>query len=83
MSGKLVRLYTYKHEAKETIVNTYDAEEWDDFLIVHLSGDPSDEVIEKVVELFNQPEFQEKYKQILILPDGLSIDFYGIEVLDE
>lgn len=83
--GTRKKIYFYRHEMNETIIDIYDAQEWDDFLIVKVGNSlapVTQEMIDQVSDVLDKMN-TEKYSQIIVMPADLDIDFYGIEVEDE
>lgn len=77
MSGNRVKLYTYQHEPNETIVDTYQAESWEDFLIIHLKAKVTQQEIAALQANIKEAQRWQN-KHVIIMPEGMDIEFYGI-----
>ena len=77
MSGNRVKLYTYQHEPNETIIDTYQAESWEDFLIIHLKAKVTQQEIAALQVNIKEAEVW-RNKHVIIMPEGMDIEFYGI-----
>lgn len=73
---KLVKLMIYRHESKTTFVEGVEAEDWNDFLIVHMNAKDITE------EAFNalQEGLSRLKKQVIVVPREWDMEFYGVEV---
>jgi len=77
MSGNRVKLYTYQHETEETIIDSYQAETWDNFLIIHLKGSVTQQEI-STLRANVQAEERWRNKHVIVMSEGRDIEFYGI-----
>lgn len=76
------KLYLYRHEANEIVVNSFNAKEWDDFAILNMK-DLSWEAMSAIEQSFEQIAIKMN-KQLILIPGDLdAVDFYGIEVREE
>lgn len=78
---KNVKLRSYIYEPNETIIEDYEAREWDDFLIIELKGIRQDDT-EALQRVYNT--FAPLGKLLVILPEGVDMAFHGVvEVEDD
>ena len=66
--NQLVKLQVHIEEPQQTIIETYEAEEWDDFKIILL---PSNFTMEQVDQLRAELQKTHTGKQFILLPDHL------------
>jgi hypothetical protein len=79
-SGKLVKLLVYRHESeKVTIVDTIEANDWGDFLIVAMDLEAlSSPELARLQEIFE--DFSKSMqKRMILMPKRWDVEFYGIE----
>jgi hypothetical protein len=72
---KSVKLYICEDQPNETIIESFQAKEWDDFVLITFSGDPRLIDMEGISETLNQTF---KDKKILLMPEELNLKFYGV-----
>lgn len=79
-TGKLVKLVIYRHASeKVTVVDTIEADDWGDFLVVAMDLESlSEEEYNNLQIVFS--EFSEKMqKQLILVPKSWSVEFYGVQ----
>lgn len=79
-SGKLVKLLVYRHESeKVTLVDTIEADDWGDFLIVAMDLEAlSHPELARLQEIFEDFS-QSMQKRMILMPKRWDVEFYGIE----
>lgn len=80
-----VKLQVYINEPKETLIDTFYAKEWDDFVIISLDeGELSDDEISGVVDTLNAWAKSNADKQVLLFTRKADVSFVGLrEVIEE
>lgn len=77
---KLVKLYLYRHESKETVVDGIKATDWGDFLVVAINtAEIPEESILEIQEIFSRYNALTE-KEVLLVPREWNLEFYGIEI---
>lgn len=71
-----VKLLVYEMHDKEIIVDSIKARSFDDFILVEVDNSLNMMEIEAIMETINQT-FSEVDKQVLVVPRGAEIGFYG------
>jgi len=82
MATKLVKLQIYQHQADETIIETFEAETWDDFVLVKVKFDEGDEV-HGIQEVFVRYAEEHPDKQVILFQDTIDLEFYGIREVED
>lgn len=84
MTEKKVKLVFYERQRNEIVIDDIEAKEWDDFVIVYLAGDIIRELRESEPILKSLREYADRSgKEVIIVPEGSDISFYGVEVEGE
>lgn len=71
--SKLKQLKVYQHLAEETVIDTFEAESYDDFLIISI---PYEQAINSRETLDNLA--QQLDKVCILVPPDADIQFYGL-----
>lgn len=65
----------YRHDSNTTFVDGFEAEDYGDFLIIHLKTEQiTPDIMTQLAE-----GFQHLKKQIILVPKEWDVDFYGVE----
>lgn len=74
----VVKLVIYRHVSENIEVDSIEAEDWGDFLIVHLNAEQiHPEIMQQLSEGFANMQ-----KRVIIVPREWDVEFYGVK-LDE
>lgn len=73
-----VKLHIYEDHGKETVVDIFEAREWDDFLLVAVDMPMSQEQVDQLNQAFGSIE-----KRVVVIPYGVPVKFYGIRESDD
>ncbi len=75
MSGnEIVKLYVYQETPEETIIDSFDAEDFGDFRLIYVDADITDQEMRILQEgLADATE-----KKTLVIPRGFNLKFYGV-----
>lgn len=78
-----VKLKFYEHGNQETIVNGFQAKDWGDFLLITLEAEQiNPESYQQIANIF--AEYSQKMdKEVILIPKGWDIQFYGVEVRED
>jgi len=81
MTRTIKKLYAYLYESERIVVDSFEADDWGDFMIVRIKGlgDDAYHVYEEARQAIQELAPGKKF---VIVPDGLEIEFYGVEVED-
>lgn len=77
-----VKLCIYLHEPNTTWIDSVPAKEWDDFIIVSVDTELMNDSRGQLAELLSEYG-KRTNKQVIVLPRGANIDFYGVKLDDE
>lgn len=79
--GKHVKLYLTRHEREETIIESFPAKDWGDFLIISLQGFTSEDQYAQFSQVLQN--YSEKMdKEIIVIPMEWDVEMYGVEIED-
>lgn len=76
MSGnKIVKLYVYRYDHEDIVVETLPAKDWGDFVIVEMDINPDafDQFAQTLAQYADQMN-----KRFIVAPRGANIEFYGV-----
>ena len=77
-----VKLYFYEHlPNKNTIIDSFEAKEWDDFVLVLFNPTAIDSPEIEALSLQCNDMFPGK--KVLLIPNNLDIEFYGVETKED
>lgn len=82
MSLKRCKLQVYQYESKETVVDTFYAKDWGDFLVITVDGPINDEAHMQLAEDL-QKYGADNNKHIIVVPMDLDIRFFGFEIEED
>ena len=77
MAGtKMIKLQVYQHSHEETVIDQFEAEEYDDFMIIRVRFDMDHQyqMMEALEQIANRLE-----KRVIAIPYDLDIEFYGVK----
>lgn len=81
--SKLVKLQIYEHKPEEVVIDTFEAKEWGDFLLIRVKGYLEESFVEHLREVVGDYSEKNPEKQVVIVPEDIDLTFYGIERDDE
>ena len=76
-----VKLYTYEKLPNETVIESFEAKCWDDFVLVQMPLDRNDEA--GMWSLYDNFEKCWPGKKIVLVPDTVDIHFYGVRLEEQ
>lgn len=82
-TSKIVRIYFYLYDKERTIIDSFEADDWGDFLVVRVKGLDDEGALQAYETMRENMAQLNPSKQFIIVPDNLDIDLYGVEVSDD
>jgi hypothetical protein len=83
MSNKPLKLYVYETQPEKTYIHSFEADDFNDFMLVKLGKMTAEEHLNTVDTLRTELDKIYPDKQLIIISDGLDISFYGIRISEE
>lgn len=75
MSGnEIVKLYVYQETPEETVIDSFDAEDFGDFRLIYVESDLTNDQMHTL----QQSIAAATDKKTLVIPKGYDLKFYGV-----
>lgn len=75
---KLVKLYVYEDRGEETLVDSYEAKSFDDFVLITIGSTVTVDEVDDIHKVLS-PIFDNTDKRVLLVPEHLDLKIYGVK----
>lgn len=75
--GELVKLYVYQHQPDETVIDTFTAKSWEDFIIIEVDMEDAD-ALQAMSQAMVKYADEHPEKHVFLVGKASEVSFYGV-----